>query len=407
MTVTSASSCFVRIWVVGISLIVLGPPAFAQSVNFIQNAANDHEYGHQTDLPAGFGAGEFTLEIWLRPDDSYPVGSVGGGNQLTNWSSADPQPYSSGSWWYTGNFLLDGHNNASFASGTFSLQFVGGGRVRWDFGDGEFLTGGHWAVQAWPSNSTPSLLDGNWHHVACVRRWSGASSADLELWIDGALVATETSNRRTNMESTYWNNWTGFPGGQEGWFWGAEKQAAIGVLSAYEDYKGLVDELRFWSRAKSVSELQNDWDDAVTGSETGLVGWYSFGEGAGASACNDQNASNCITLINTQSSIWDAEDAPLGNAPPPADADFDLLNDNVETDTGTFVDENDTGTDPNDSDTDDDGYIDGVEVFLGTDPNDPFDFPTGLRIHTAAAAALVFTIAAIFLRMRHLRRFGS
>lgn len=408
MTVAPASHEYSWAHVARLSwLLVLVPCAHnagAQSINFIQNAANDHEYGLQTSLPAGFGAGEFTLEVWLRPDDSFPVGSVSGGNQLINWSSADPQPYSSGSWWFTGNFLLDGHNNASFADGTFSLQFVGGGRVRWGFGDGEVLTGGHWAVQAWPSNTTPSLLDGDWHHIACVRRWSGASSADLELWVDGALVATETSNRRTNMETDYWNNWTGFPSNQDGWFWGSEKQAAIGILSAYEDYKGLVDELRFWSRAKTTLELQDDWDAAVTGSEPGLVGWYSFGEGNGGTACNDQNASNCITLLNTQPSIWDSDDAPVGGPPTPPDADQDLLPDNVETNTGTFVDDTDTGTNPNDPDTDDDGYIDGLEVTLGTDPNDPFDFPAGLGSTPVVLLALALTLAALFLGMRHVRQ---
>lgn len=304
----------------------------AQSLNFVQNANSQHDYALHTTIPAGFGSGEFTLEIWLRPDDSFPVGSVGGGNQLINWSSADPQPHSSGSWWFTGNFLLDGHNNASFADGTFSLQFVGGGRVRWDFGDGTPLVGGHWAVQSWPSENTPDLLDGNWHYIACVRRWAGGSeesSADLELWIDGGLVDIRTSNRRTNMRTAYWNNWTGFPDGQEGWFWGAEKQAAIltNGVTQYEDYKGLIDELRFWNRAKTSEELRFEWENPVTGSETGLVGWYTFSEGSGTQTCNDLNGINCMTLFRTTPNTWSNENAPVdGSIPPDPDyvyADFE------------------------------------------------------------------------------------
>ena len=54
------------------------------------------------------------------------------------------------------------------------------------------------------------------------------------------------------------------------------------------------------------------------------------------------------------------------------DADWDGLHDDVETDTGVYVDETDTGTDPNDPDTDDDGLDDGDEVNIhNTDPNDP------------------------------------
>lgn len=303
----------------------------AQSLNFVQNANSQHDYARHTTIPAGFGSGEFTLEIWLRPDDSFPVGPAGGGsNQLVNWSSADPEPYSSGGWWFTGNFLLDGHNNSSFGDGTFSLQFVGGGRVRWDFGDGANAEpGGHWAVQAWPSDTVHSLLDGNWHYIACVRRWVGEQHADLELWVDGGLLSIQTSDRRTNMRTAYWNNWTGFPDGQEGWFWGAEKQAAIltNGVTQYEDYKGLVDELRFWDRAKTSEELRFEWENPVTGSETGLVGWYTFSEGSGTETCNDLNGINCMTLFRTTPETWSTEDAPAdGSIPPDPDyvyVDFD------------------------------------------------------------------------------------
>lgn len=54
----------------------------------------------------------------------------------------------------------------------------------------------------------------------------------------------------------------------------------------------------------------------------------------------------------------------------PADADGDGLEDDVETNTGTFVSGNDTGSDPNNPDTDGDNLTDGDEVFThGTDPN--------------------------------------
>jgi hypothetical protein len=57
------------------------------------------------------------------------------------------------------------------------------------------------------------------------------------------------------------------------------------------------------------------------------------------------------------------------SAVPPVDSDNDGLFDNVETNTGIFIDANDTGSDPGDSDTDDDGVSDGDEVAAGTDPN--------------------------------------
>lgn len=89
--------------------------------------------------------------------------------------------------------------------------------------------------------------------------------------------------------------------------------------------------------------------------------------------------------------------------PPPVDTDGDGLDDSVETNTGTFVDENDTGTDPNDFDTDGDGYGDGIEVGLGTDPNDNGDFPSGLPVRVAwllaaIAAATAIAFGAVYLR---------
>ena len=296
-------------------VIALGTSsARAQSLDFILNAQSDHEYAHHLGIPSGFGEGEFTLELWILPDDSFPVGSTAGGTeQLTNWSDADNVPYSATSWWYAGNFLLDGHNNnacCGFEYGTFSLQFYGGGRVRWLFGDGISAGfGGVWSIGAFPATNTPSLLDGAWHQLTLVRRWSGTSDADLELWIDGGLVDSETSSVRTDMRF-WWDTWPGF-GAQAGWFWGTEKQAAIGLISQYEDYKGLVDEVRFWSRAKSPVEIAQEHGAAVSGNEPGLVGRFPFDEGTGVSTCDALEPSLCMSIINAEPSIWSSENAPI------------------------------------------------------------------------------------------------
>jgi hypothetical protein len=294
-------------------MLLLPAAARASSLWYQENPSGQHDYGRQLVIPAGFGAGEFTFELWIKPDQSYPVGPVSGGtDQLRNWSNVDNPPYSALDWWYSGNFLLDGHNNNSFTAGTFSLQFYGGGRVRWLFGDGEDAGfGSHWSVGAYPASSTPSLLDGAWHQLTLVRRWSGPSSSQLELWVDGALVDTETSPARTDMR-TYWNAWAGFPAGQEGWFWGAEKQAAIGVLSQYEDYKGLLDEMRFWSRAKSPAEIQNGWRAAASPGSTGLVGLYRFSEGSGTTTCSAITPAQCQSLVAMRPGYWSTADAPLG-----------------------------------------------------------------------------------------------
>jgi hypothetical protein len=248
------------------------------SLAFYANSGVD-DYARLLSLPPDFGTGEFTFELRIKLDETYPVGTAGG-TSTTNWSSADPTRYTSSSWWYPGNFLLDGHNNSNPAQGTFSLQVIGGGRLRWDFGDNSpSLTDGMgrlWAVQPVPASSAASLLDDKWHHVALVRRWSGASSATLEMWIDGVLIASETTNVRTNMQ-TYWAAWAGYGGGiQNGWLLGAEKFSAGGG-AYWDDYKGQVSYLRFYSRAKTATELANDWARDSTQGETGLVGLFQIG----------------------------------------------------------------------------------------------------------------------------------
>lgn len=86
------------------------------------------------------------------------------------------------------------------------------------------------------------------------------------------------------------------------------------------------------------------------------------------------------------------------------DADQDLLPDAVETNTGTFTNASDTGTDPNNPDTDGDGYLDGIEVALGTDPNDPLDFPTGLPLKaTLLMVTVLVGLGAVLVRRNGLQ----
>jgi PKD repeat protein len=289
----------------------------AGSLLFTDNNAGDYEYGRMMRIPSGFGAGEFTLEMWIQPDSSYPVGSTAdGAGQRWNWSSADYQPYRSPTWWYEGNFLLDGHNNVSvtqFEQGTFSLQMYGGGRVRWLFGDGYNAgPGRHWSVGAYPAATAPSLLDGNWHHLAVVRRWAATGGADLELWVDGTLTATQHTPLRTNMRQ-WWDDWSGFPARQEGWYLGAEKQAALGILNQYEDYKGLVSQMAFWSRAKPADEIASGFGAAIPDGSSGLVGMFRFSEDVGTVTRSAINGQDQLTLIGPNAQqMWSELEAPVG-----------------------------------------------------------------------------------------------
>lgn len=307
------------------ALLLAVSPANADSVRLVANEPKQMDFGDITSIPASFGTGEFTFELWIKPDERYPVGTTGRGTtwQLENWSDTDIAPYSRVGWWYAGNWLLDGftrpegvNTGTETREGSFALQFYGGGRVRWLFADADETatpTGSVWSVQAYPATSTPSLLDGRWHAVTCVRRWNAAGGADLELWIDGKQIAVTSTPHRTNMRQ--WWDKPAHPGDPEflgGWALGAEVMTAWDYFfTQYEDYKGLVDEMRFWSRAKSPLELSRDWRLPAMAGAPGLAGLFNFDEGAGTTAHDRLLSKATITFHKTGPLLWADENAPL------------------------------------------------------------------------------------------------
>src|SRR5262249_3250977 len=162
----------------------------AGSLRFVANRPESYDFVDIRRLPAEFGRGEFSFEIWIKPDASFNVGPVRRAtlDQLGNWASEGPEPYSDGRWVWAGNWVRDGLTRPRGITmrdtheGSFGVQLYGGGRVRWTFADGDeqMPLGKVWAVQAWPASKAPSLLDGKWHRIVCVRRWRQPAGARLE-----------------------------------------------------------------------------------------------------------------------------------------------------------------------------------------------------------------------------------
>lgn len=305
------------------AIFLLGvAPAHASSIRFLENRPIDYDFLDLAAVPGDFGQGEFSFELWVRPDAGYPVGSTlrGTFDQLRNWSSADPEPYSSDGWWLAGNWLLDGHTRprgyrpGDTREGTFSLQFYGGGRLRWMFADtGENMPRGmvH-AVQAWPAESTPSLLDGQWHHVVAIRRWRAPEGATLELWIDGRLIAAREIPLRIDMRR-YWNRLAHpeDPAELGGWSFGAEVMTAWRyTFTQYEDYKGGLDDVRFWGRALAPAEITRLAEGHRPANPQGALAHIRFDEGRGATAADSLGSGVSIMLHNPQPESWSPDNRP-------------------------------------------------------------------------------------------------
>ncbi len=254
------------------------------SILFVSNAASDNEYGRIATVPNGFGAGEFAISFWLLLTTGTASSfSSGTSQERTDWWAGDASPYSSSGWWFDGNFCMDGHTNAgsAFYDGTLSLQFVDSGKPRWLFGDGAAANARTGDLHAVQDTSLASLRDSTWHKLAFRRRNDGGSGSILESWVDGEIIATETSTSRTNMYTTYWDDFAVQAAAQRGFFFGAEKQAAVGIFSQYADYKGRIAEIAFWD---SPSDATMQSLDPVEDDDTGLLDVIRFAEGSGSTA---------------------------------------------------------------------------------------------------------------------------
>jgi hypothetical protein len=298
----------------------------AASLRLLENGPQQHDFADLPSLPARFGEGEFTVELWIKPDARYSVGPVwrASKRQLSHWSDADPKPYANPAWWLTGNWLLDGmtrprgYGPGDSREGSFGLQFYGGGRLRWLFADGsaDMPAGMVWAVQAWPASETPSLLDDQWHHVAAVRRWHD-DGARLELWVDGRAVATTDIPTRVDMRA-FWHSLPhpDDPAELGGWAIGSEVMTAWDYeFNQYEDYKGLVDELRLWTRALTPDELSRHARTPTVARGDGLVARYAFDEGRGVQSRSSIAGAPMLVLHKPQAESWSPDDPTPSPAP--------------------------------------------------------------------------------------------
>jgi len=116
-------------------------------------------------------------------------------------------------------------------------------------------------------SSSGVLVAGNWSHVAAVRQ-----GASVRVWVDGVDVTT-----------TF--------GSHIGPAYSASRQTYIGTSYAPEAFNGTISEVRVWNYARSESEIKADMYEELTGSESGLAGYWKLNEGAGTIA-HDSTANN-------------------------------------------------------------------------------------------------------------------
>ncbi|MEV5708000.1 LamG-like jellyroll fold domain-containing protein [Actinoallomurus sp. NPDC052274] len=78
-------------------------------------------------------------------------------------------------------------------------------------------------------------------------------------------------------------------------------------------FNGDVDEVRVWSRARIAAEIRENMNHRLVGNEPGLVAYYRFDEGSGATTYDQTDQAAHGTLKGTPQ--WTGSDAPIGDHP--------------------------------------------------------------------------------------------
>ncbi len=228
---------------------------------------DDNEAGPDMSAPSDVGAGDFTIEFWLR-------GNLADNDTANNGGDLETFDFN----WIDGNIILD-RDIWCGSERKYGIS-IAGGLVRFGTasGDGPVFDPVH------TIEGGVNVLDGAWHHVAVVR---DAASGVKSVVVDGVLDFAGSPGIST-ADLSYPNDGVPVtPGvcgpGQltpYGWFLvvGAEKHDAG---AEFPSFNGFVDELRIWDVARSVADIAADRHRIVAAGAPGLVAAYRFEEGAG------------------------------------------------------------------------------------------------------------------------------
>ena len=123
-----------------------------------------------------------------------------------------------------------------------------------------------------------------WTHLALVRNGTA-----LTFYVNGVSVKTATLSANTvgGYSTTGWPFSVGY----------------FGYGSHY--FAGQIDEVRYWSTARTAAQIATDMQTWGASNATGLVGYWDFNDGSGATAANQvSNAVAGTALTLTGSPTW-------------------------------------------------------------------------------------------------------
>lgn len=206
-------------------------------------------------FPVNVGAGDFTIEFWLRyPPGTNATGPCTGGEDT----------------WINGNIVVDRDIFGTPDYGDFGISLYGG---RVAFG----VHNGTWGLTICGATT---LAPNTWHHVACTRSVTGA----MRIFVDGVLDAS--GNGPTGNVSYRPGRSTSWPNDPFVVF-GAEKHDYD--PATYPSFNGWLDEVRFSSVVRYVSNFAPPSQPFAPDGAT--VALYHFDEGGGTVIVDSSGAS--------------------------------------------------------------------------------------------------------------------
>ncbi|MCK4312581.1 MAG: hypothetical protein KAW88_07585 [Candidatus Cloacimonetes bacterium] len=185
---------------------------------------------------------------------------------------------------------IDESANFDLADFTYSVWinvdvFAGGWRTIIDIDNDEQLlglSGSQYAIYGRCGSHYYGTVTSGLHHLA----WS-VSGSDYVLYEDGVQIGTG-STCSAGVDADHLMIGSGYGGN--------------------EYFDGRIDEVRIWNRGLSQGEIQDNMNQPLTGSETGLVGYWQFNEGSGNTTEDISGNGNIGILVNGPT--WVVSTAP-------------------------------------------------------------------------------------------------
>lgn len=158
----------------------------------------------------------------------------------------------------------------------------GAGQVTWNLGTNAGIL---------DMSSTGTVNDGNWHHVVGVY-----DNGNARIYIDGVQDGS------ANLGTSIGTGVTRF-----GFIGTGSETASFNGNQTVSRFQGEMDELRIWSTARTLGEIQASMNDCLDGQVDGLFAYYSFQDGSG-STLTDIFAGQDGTLFNMNNADWVGND---------------------------------------------------------------------------------------------------